>query len=190
MKIGSEIKKIRIEKGITQVELSQKADVAQGRVSMIENDKYPDTSPESLRSILEVLGVTYAEVCGRAQSTEDQHTILYDIMEKLNQIGQAVAPGNGITIESKPKVIDEFGNTALLPVEFSPVLTVMLKEHIGEYGPGDILFFSKIKNLSEIKETDYLVEETISGTPQVFMATDSEKREKAIGRAMKVLKQL
>lgn len=127
------------------MELSQKADVAQGRVSMIENDKYPDTSPESLRPILDVLGVTYAEVCGRAQTAEDQNTVLYDIMEKLNQISRTVAPGNGVVVESKPKVIDEFGNTSLLPVEFSPILTVVLKECVGEYGPGDILFFLKSK---------------------------------------------
>lgn len=190
MKIGNEIKKIRIDQGITQVELAQRASVAQGRVSMIENDKYPDMSSESLRPLLEVLNVSYAEVCARAQATDDDHHILYDIMEKINQISKAVAPGNGIVVESAPKVVDELGNTLFLPIEFSPILTVMLKENIGEFSPGDVLFFSKIKQQSEIKESDYLVEETISGTPHVFLATDTEKHEKAIGRAIKALKQL
>ena len=190
MRIGSEIKKIRIEKGISQNDMAQKTGISQARISMIENDKYPDTSRESLRPILDVLGVTHAEVCDRAQTVDDKQTILYEIMDKLNQIGQIVAPGNGVVTESNAKVIDEFGNTALLPVEFSPVLTVTLRDNVGEYRPGDVLFFIKIKNPSEIKETDVLVEKTISGTPQVFLATDMKKYEQAVGRAIRVLKQL
>lgn len=190
MNLGSEIKKIRIGKGISQNELSQRANMSQARISMVENDKYPDMGQDSIQPILDVLGISYPEICAIAQTTEEQHNMLYQIMDKLNQISYVVAPGNAATLESGPKVIDEFGNTLLLPVEFSPVLTVVLKEAVGEYLIGDVFFFSKIKNPLEIKDTDYLVEETISGTPNVFLATNTEKREKAIGRAIRVLKQL
>jgi len=125
MKIGAEIKKLRIEKGISQTELAQKSEVSQARISMVENDKYPDMGQDSIQPMLDVLEVTYPEICQLAQTTEDQHDILYEIMEKLNQIGRVLVPGNATAIASKAKVIDEFGNTALLPVEFSPVLTVV-----------------------------------------------------------------
>lgn len=58
--VGSRLKAIREESGLSQRELAQRAGVTNGLVSLIERNK---TSPSitSLRKILEILGMTLAE---------------------------------------------------------------------------------------------------------------------------------
>ncbi len=190
MNLGNELKKIRIDKGITQTEMSRLANVAQGRVSMVENDKYHDMSQESLQPMLDVLGISYAELAALAQTTEDRNTISYTILEKINNLTEALFPGNGLVVESKPRIINKMGDTLLLPVELDPISTIKLDEPVGDFQPGDILFFIKIQNKTEIKQSDVLIAITAADKPLVFSAVDMEGKPEPIGKAIRVLKQL
>ncbi|KLU61705.1 helix-turn-helix domain protein [Peptococcaceae bacterium CEB3] len=187
MRIGEEIRKARIKKGLTQIELAERADVAQGRLSMIENDKYLDMSPEGLASILGALGISYAEIAARAQEADERVTILDVISGKLDKVIQVLFAGNGRMIETRPKLINQLGDATLLPVEFAPLLTVELLEPVGQYNTGDVMFFAPIKNNAEIHENDYLAAETEAGLPVVFPASDRDQYPRPIGRAIRVL---
>lgn len=189
MRIGHELRKIRLEKEMTQQEVADRIGISQGQVSMLETDSYPRTKVES-NALLNVLGVTYAEVCDRAHFADEKYTILEEMLEKLTQISRVLVRETATTIEVRPSVIDRRGNTALLPVEFSPLIAVRLKAPVGDYIPGDIMFFAKIENDAEIMTNDYLVEKTIAETPNVFLATDRASHGQALGRAIRVLKQM
>lgn len=190
MDIGNEIKRVRAEKGFNQVDLARAANIAQGRVSMIENNKYLDMSEEAVAPVLDVLGVSYAEITARAQTSDERQTKLDTIIEKFDRITEVLFAGNGIVIETKPKLINQLGGATLLPVEFSPVLTVELLEPVGDYVTGDVMFFSRISNMAEIKENDYLVAETEAGMPQVFLASEMSQFPQPKGKGIRVLKKL
>ena len=55
MQIGDKIKRMRIEKGLTQEELANRCELSKGFISQVENDL---TSPSiaTLIDILEILG--------------------------------------------------------------------------------------------------------------------------------------
>ena len=60
MKIGDKIKRMRIEKGLTQEELANRCELSKGFISQLENDL---TSPSiaTLIDILEILGTNLKE---------------------------------------------------------------------------------------------------------------------------------
>lgn len=57
MQIGSKIKSLRLQKGLTQEELGERTDLSKGYISQLERD-LNSPSIETLFSILEVLGST------------------------------------------------------------------------------------------------------------------------------------
>ena len=60
MEIGDKIKRMRIEKGLTQEELANRCELSKGFISQLENDL---TSPSiaTLIDILEILGTNLKE---------------------------------------------------------------------------------------------------------------------------------
>ncbi len=57
-KIGSKIKKLRLELGISQDTLSKKADLAFHTISKIEAGSTPDPRIETVKKIADALGVS------------------------------------------------------------------------------------------------------------------------------------
>ena len=60
MQIGNKIKRMRIERGLTQEELANRCELSKGFISQVENDL---TSPSiaTLIDILEILGTNLKE---------------------------------------------------------------------------------------------------------------------------------
>ena len=64
MEIGSKIKNLRLQNGLTQEELADRCELSKGFISLLESDK---TSPSmaTLEDILNALGTDFAQI-GRA----------------------------------------------------------------------------------------------------------------------------
>lgn len=60
MKIGSKIRELRLGSDLTQSELADRADLTKGFISQLENEQ-TSISVDSLKDILDVLGVSMAE---------------------------------------------------------------------------------------------------------------------------------
>ena len=65
MKIGNKLKELRIQKGLTQEELADRAELSKGFISQLERDL---TSPSiaTLVDILQVLGLSLIHICNKA----------------------------------------------------------------------------------------------------------------------------
>ncbi|MGL5152707.1 MAG: helix-turn-helix domain-containing protein [Clostridium sp.] len=83
MQIGEKIKRMRIEKGLTQEELANRCELSKGFISQLENDL---TSPSiaTLVDLLEILGTNLTDFFSEAQ--EEKITYTYeDMFEKDNE---------------------------------------------------------------------------------------------------------
>lgn len=83
MEIGDKIKRMRIEKGLTQEELANRCELSKGFISQVENDL---TSPSiaTLIDILEILGTNLNEFF----SDEREEKVAYtydDMFETVNE---------------------------------------------------------------------------------------------------------
>lgn len=76
--IGSEIKKFRIKKGITQEQLGQLVGVTTQAVSKWERGGVPDA--EMIPSIADVLGVSIDSLYGRIKEDSLEDTITDEIL--------------------------------------------------------------------------------------------------------------
>src|SRR5512136_278149 len=70
VKIGEQLKRLRIINSLTQEELASRADLTKGFISQLENDA---TSPSiaTLKDILDVFGVSMQEFFGETGNDED-----------------------------------------------------------------------------------------------------------------------
>ncbi len=68
-KIGKNIKKIRMQKGLSQQQLAQKSGISQSFLSALENGKKSPTV-DSLNKICRSLGISLAEFFSRERSQE------------------------------------------------------------------------------------------------------------------------
>lgn len=124
MDIGSKIKKLRRQKGLTLEELASRSELTKGFLSQLENNI---TSPsiDSLDDILEALGSSLSEffredkndkiVFGKADffvSEKDDHTIHWIVpntqKNQMEPILLELAPG-GESFELAPHSGEEFG---------------------------------------------------------------------------------
>ena len=83
MKIGDKIKRMRIEKGLTQEELANRCELSKGFISQLENDL---TSPSiaTLIDILEILGTNLKEFF--SDDRDEKITYTYeDMFETENE---------------------------------------------------------------------------------------------------------
>ncbi|MGL4771967.1 MAG: helix-turn-helix domain-containing protein [Clostridium sp.] len=83
MQIGEKIRRMRIEKGLTQEELANRCELSKGFISQVENDL---TSPSiaTLVDILEILGTNLTDFFSETQ--EEKITYTYeDMFEKDNE---------------------------------------------------------------------------------------------------------
>ncbi len=126
MEIGSKIKELRLENGLTQEELANRVELTKGYISQLENNL---TSPsiETLLDILEVLGTNISEffsnsVDEKVVFTNTEYFEKYDqqLKHKINWIVPnalkyemepiiiEIEP-NGKSITDKPHPGEEFG---------------------------------------------------------------------------------
>ena len=98
MHIGSRIKSIRLERGLTLPQLSEKADVSIGLLSQLENADDASANPnlQTLRKIAKALDVTVADLLGTAVATsraivpERLDPGLIEFLEKARRKGTAI----------------------------------------------------------------------------------------------------
>ena len=98
MHIGSRIKSIRLERGLTLPQLSEKAGVSIGLLSQLENADDASANPnlQTLRKIAKALDVTVADLLGKAVAMsraivpERLDPGLIEFLEKARRKGTAI----------------------------------------------------------------------------------------------------
>ena len=126
MEIGDKIKRMRIEKGLTQEDLANRCELSKGFISQLENDL---TSPSiaTLIDILEILGtnlkeffnddndekITYTyEDMFETENTDLKYTLMWLVpnaqKNEMEPIMITLEPG-GKYIEEEPHEGEEFG---------------------------------------------------------------------------------
>ena len=63
-RIGTMLKRVRKEKGLSQLELAKRSRVAQGYISELEAGREKNPGIETLRKLAKALGVPLAELLG------------------------------------------------------------------------------------------------------------------------------
>lgn len=89
MDIGQRLKKIRIDRGLSQRELATRAGLTNGTISLIETDK---TSPSvaSLKSLLDAIPISMAEFFGALEEPDTQK-----IFYRASEFKQVAPAGPG-----------------------------------------------------------------------------------------------
>ena len=126
MQIGDKIKRMRIEKGLTQEELANRCELSKGFISQLENDL---TSPSiaTLIDILEILGTNLKEFFSDDKDEKitykyedmfetENHDLKYKLMwlvpnaqkNEMEPIMITLGPGGKYT-EEEPHEGEEFG---------------------------------------------------------------------------------
>ena len=139
MQIGDKIKRMRIEKGLTQEELANRCELSKGFISQIENDL---TSPSiaTLMDILQILGTNLNEffsekVNERVKFTDDDmfETEDEDLKYRLKWLVPDAQKNEMepimITIESGGKYLEEEPHEG---EEFGYVLSGSITLHLGD----------------------------------------------------------
>ena len=130
MQIGDKIKRMRIEKGLTQEELANRCELSKGFISQLENDL---TSPSiaTLIDILEILGTNLKEFFSDDKDEKitykyedmfetENHDLKYKLMwlvpnaqkNEMEPIMVTLGPG-GKYVEEEPHEGEEFGYVLL-----------------------------------------------------------------------------
>lgn len=171
MNLGPAVKQLRLEKNMSQIEVSKKANIAQGKISTIEQGKYPDLDENTLRPILDAIGVSYLEVVAKAQTADQVESQLDRIEKMLKEVHEAIFAGNGEVKEFR--IVYPRRSTEMIPlsVEFEPVLTIQLWEDVGTARKDDILVFAPYDDEFVDKEAIYVVE-TKAKKPWIFLGGD------------------
>lgn len=139
MEIGTKIKRMRIEKGLTQEELANRCELSKGFISQLENDL---TSPSiaTLIDILEILGTNLKEffsddreekvtyTCEDMFQTENEE-LKYSLMWLVPNAQKNEMEPIMITLEPGGKYIEEEPHEG---EEFGYVLTGMIILHLGD----------------------------------------------------------
>ncbi|AYE33326.1 helix-turn-helix domain-containing protein [Clostridium septicum] len=139
MQIGEKIRRLRIEKQLTQEELANRCELSKGFISQVENDL---TSPSiaTLVDILEILGTNLTEFF--SEDSEERVTYTYEDMfetdnEDLKYKLMWLVPNAQknemepimITLEPKGQYIEEEPHEG---EEFGYVLSGTIVLHLGE----------------------------------------------------------
>ena len=132
MQIGNKIKRMRIERGLTQEELANRCELSKGFISQVENDL---TSPSiaTLIDILEILGTNLKEFFSDDKDEKITYTYDLDLKYKLmwlvpNAQKNEMEPIM-ITIEAGGKYIEEEPHEG---EEFGYVLSGSIILHLGD----------------------------------------------------------
>jgi transcriptional regulator with XRE-family HTH domain len=87
MSIGDEIKKRRVEQGLSLTELARLADVSKGYVSEIESNAAARPSATTLFKIASALGTSVGELLGSKASGRDEESAL-EIPDSLREFAK------------------------------------------------------------------------------------------------------
>lgn len=101
MNIGSRLKALRLERGLSLPELSAKAEVAVGLLSQLENADDATANPnlQTLRKISKALGLTVADLLNkvvttsRAAAPERLDPALTKLLERFRKSGESLDEG-------------------------------------------------------------------------------------------------
>lgn len=139
MQIGDKIKRMRIEKGLTQEELANRCELSKGFISQVENDL---TSPSiaTLIDILEILGTNLNEffsedkeekvtyTCEDMFETENEE-LKYHLMWLVPNAQKNDMEPIMITLEPSGRYIEEEPHEG---EEFGYVLSGLITLHLGD----------------------------------------------------------
>lgn len=122
--IGSNIRKIRTEKGITQTEIQKLTGISNVYLSNIENGIKNNPSTEVLEKIAKALGVTFSELIREPKQNKSIGEIVNELISN-KQINSDQATVAGLILErlAKEKLIDE-------NFSFTPQLKDILEDAI------------------------------------------------------------
>lgn len=113
--IGENIKKIRTHKGLSAVQLAERAGVSNATISQIENGRRATLQSDTLEKVATALGVTTDDLLGDTETVKFETN---DIIDVLNIINYA----EGITLDDIPLTEDE---TQLLNINIKTVLNAI-----------------------------------------------------------------
>lgn len=158
MELGIKIKRLRLQKNLTQEELADRCELTKGYISQLENEL---TSPSmtTLEDILNALGTTFAEFF----SDEKEEKVVFTEAEFIEKIADGhkiewLVP-NAQKNEMEPIRVTIEPHTALSPdvphegEEFGYVLSGRIVLHIGSSAhvvkKGEVFYYSsgKVHNL-------------------------------------------
>ncbi len=172
MKIGENIKRLRLSRGFTQEELAERADLTKGFISLLERDK---TSPSiaTLEQLLDVLGVSLKQFFSEEKTskvvfTKKDRVPLYDepegvktqlliagVEDKKVDPRLVVLKSNGSTFPEDYHEGEEFGFVIDGNVE------LWLDETRYKVKSGECFYYKadhrhQIRNTSKSKKTTFL----------------------------------
>ena len=107
MDIGSKIKRLRLENGLTQQELANRLELTKGYISQIERN-ISSPSLETFFSILEVLGTDPTAFFSRLKDEQVVHTeedFYWQEDEELKHLIKWIVP-NALKFEMEPIIIE------------------------------------------------------------------------------------
>jgi transcriptional regulator with XRE-family HTH domain len=72
MHIGVRVKRLRIERGLTQMELAERADISQAVISRLEADVRRNVNADVLKALAKALGCTTDYLVGMHEDEESE----------------------------------------------------------------------------------------------------------------------
>jgi transcriptional regulator with XRE-family HTH domain len=72
MHIGVRVKRLRIERGLTQMELAERADISQAVISRLEADVRRNVNADVLKALAKALGCTTDYLVGMHEDDESE----------------------------------------------------------------------------------------------------------------------
>src|SRR5690554_1465063 len=151
MDIGSKIKQLRLENGLTQQELANRLELTKGYISQIERN-ISSPSLETFFSILEVLGTDPTAFFSRLKDEQVVHTeedFYWQEDEELKHLIKWIVP-NALKFEIDPIIIE------LEPVGKSKTDNPHEGEEFGYYLEREItLVLNKTKHIVKKGQTFY-----------------------------------
>jgi transcriptional regulator with XRE-family HTH domain len=83
MRLGEQIKRVRLTKGLSQKEVVMAANIEKAQYSRIENDK-TDPSYTTIEKIAKAMGCSLSELFNTGEDIKDIHSIDKSLIEKVN----------------------------------------------------------------------------------------------------------
>lgn len=83
MRLGEQIKKVRLAKGLSQKEVVLGANIEKAQFSRIENNK-TDPSFSTIEKIANAMGCTMSELFGAGEEIKDINSFSKSILEKVS----------------------------------------------------------------------------------------------------------
>ncbi|SFD33492.1 MULTISPECIES: helix-turn-helix domain-containing protein [Streptomyces] len=124
---GANVKKLRKDRGLSQLQLARKANISVSLLSKIEvGDR--TLTPSAAASLGRAMGVTMAEVQGRAPIAHDEEAVIADLRKAIRDFDlPRVKPPTLGEIHAELERVDQLRDTAKI-TKLMPMLPLLLKK--------------------------------------------------------------